>query len=267
MVKTIDFKGAPCIYRVKGKGKAVMLVHGFMEEGTVWKAVSKELKSKYKVIVPDLPGFGKSQIGKKAVLSMEWYAEFLKAICAQEKLKSFILIGHSMGGYISLAFAAKYPQLIAGLGLLNSHCFEDTAEKKASRRKSIAFIRKNGTAPFVKELYAQLFAEKYKKKHKRALASMIKQALAYSPEAVIGATEAMIKRKDRSEVLRKAKVPVLLISGKEDKVVPLDLSLKQASLAPFTEIHLLPKTGHMSMLERKKETMAAIYNFIELSGK
>jgi pimeloyl-ACP methyl ester carboxylesterase len=200
----------------------------------------------------------------KGALTVEIYAEYLRQILLKEKVKKLVLLGHSMGGYITLAFAEKHAAMLSAFGLLNSHCYADTAEKKASRKKTIAFITKNGTKDFIKQFYDGVFDKSYKKKHPKVVKRMLADAAEYKPQAVIAATRAMINRKDRSQVLVKSRVPVLLISGKDDEVIPLDLSLKQASLAPFTEIHLLKKSKHMSLFEKKKETKAAIWNFLEL---
>jgi pimeloyl-ACP methyl ester carboxylesterase len=169
-----------------------------------------------------------------------------------------------MGGYITLSFAEKNAKLLAGFGLLNSHCYEDPAAKKANRKKSMAFIKKNGTKVFVKEFYDSVFEPSYKKKHLPLVNAMKEKALKYTPEAVIAATAAMMNRKDKTAVVRKAKVPVLMINGKQDGVVSLDIALKQASLANTTSFHLFDKAKHMSMYEKKKETIAAIRGFAEM---
>ena len=260
MNRTIEFKGATCSYAVKGKGHAVMLIHGFMEEGSMWDAVSKKLSAEFKVIAPDLPGFGQSPM-VNGQWSMELYAEFLKTICEKEKIKSVILLGHSMGGYITLSFAEKYPEMLSGFGLINSHCYEDSAEKKANRKKSIAFIFKNGTKYFLHELYNNIFEDSYKMKQANQIAPMIEKALKYKPEAVIAATEAMMKRKDKSQVLRDAKVPVLLIGGKQDKIVPPELFLKQASLPNIADFHLFDNSSHMTVFEKENKSLKAIEEF------
>ena len=264
MDNTIKFKGAEGFYRSEGKGKVVMLVHGFMEEGSMWKGLGRRLSTKYKVIMPDLPGFGQSALIAEP-LSMELYAEFLRAICKKEEVSSFILLGHSMGGYVTLAFAQKYPKLLAGFGLLNSHCYEDGAEKKTNRRKTIDFIKKHGTAHFVRELYDTIFEEGYKKKHPEVVKPMVEKALKYTPKAVIAATQAMINRKDKSAVLEKSKVPVLMINGKQDVVVTKQQALDQASLADITDFHLIDESKHMTIFEKRARATKAIEEFLERS--
>ncbi|MDB5283261.1 MAG: alpha/beta hydrolase fold protein, partial [Bacteroidota bacterium] len=166
MNKTLEFKGTKYTYNVEGTGPALMLVHGFIEEGSMWSEVVKALKKKYRIIIPDLPGFGASpMVPKQVTLSMELYAEYLFEILKQEKIKKLILLGHSMGGYVTLNFAEKYGPMLRGFGLLNSHCFEDTPEKKANRKKGIEFIKNNGTKVFITELYNNIFHPLFKKKN------------------------------------------------------------------------------------------------------
>ncbi|MFN8285139.1 MAG: alpha/beta hydrolase [Chitinophagales bacterium] len=261
MLKRIEYKGVQCVYRTEGRGKVVMLVHGFIEEGSMWNDVVKLLSKTYKVIVPDLPGFGKS--GLLPEISMEIYADYVKAICNKEKIKKLTLLGHSMGGYVTLNFAEQFPERLNGFGLLNSHCFEDAPEKKENRKKGIEFIRKYGSKPFVTELYNSIFHDNFKKKNRRFIDGLIKQASAYSPEALMLANAAMMNRKDKQHVLKNTNVPVLIIGGKKDGSAPLDLVLKQASMPAVADIHIYAEAKHMSIFERKKEALAAIKAFCE----
>jgi pimeloyl-ACP methyl ester carboxylesterase len=269
--KSLPYKGETFYYRVSGKGKPVMLVHGFIEEGGMWDETAKKLQDNYKVIIPDLPGFGKSKVNNwdKAVatqgLTMQWYAGYLKAICDAEKIKTMVLLGHSMGGYITLHFAEKYPGLLKGFGLLNAHCYADSDEKKANRLKGIEFIRKHGSAPFVAELYNSIFHDVYKNKHQKFIDKLIEKAAKYTPESLMRANAAMMNRQDKSLVLKNAIAPVLFISGKQDPSAPLEPMLKQVSLPAIADVSIFDNCKHMSIFEYKKETIAAIQNFIARS--
>lgn len=262
MRKSILFNGAECFYRVAGNGKTMMLIHGFIEEGSMWDEVVKALKKKYRFIVPDLPGFGKSEIkNQKSEISMELYSDFLFEILKQEKVKSLIMLGHSMGGYVTLHFAEKHGSILSGLGLINSHCFADTDSKKENRKKGIEHMRKYGTKTFVRELYLSIFHDSFKKKNLPLINSLIEKAQLFSFEAVTGANAAMMNRKEKSEVLKNLKVPVLLISGKEDETVPLEFTLKQASFANVTDFYLFKNSKHMTVFEHKKEVIKIIDKF------
>ena len=259
----IKYKGADCYYRTEGEGKALVLVHGFMEEGTTWQGVIDKFKKSYRVIIPDLPGFGKSPLNRKTV-SMEFYADFLNQILLKEKIKRCVMMGHSMGGYVALHFAETHPKLLSGLGLINSHCYADSAEKKNSRKKSIDFISRFGTEKFVGELYKKMFTEKYTSKHAKTVQQFINQALLYKQEPVMAATQAMIKRKDKSDVLKKLKAPLLIIAGKQDEIVPLNSIYDQASLANVTDFHMFNDSQHMTVWEKKTPSLKAIESFSKM---
>lgn len=252
-------------YKVTGKGKAVVLIHGFIEEGGMWSDMVRSLSKKYKVLVPDLPGFGKSVLEDPAKVSMAWYATQVYDMLQNEKVKKCVMLGHSMGGYITLSFAEKHSDMLSGFGLINSHCFADSAEKKANRKKSIAFIEKHGGKPFVKDLYYSIFHEQYIKTNKELVHNMIAKAELYTTQSLTAATAAMMNREDKSAVLKKAKVPVLLIGGKEDPAVPLEAQLKQAPLANISYLHIYSECKHMSIFEKKRESLHAVKDYLKFT--
>lgn len=260
MYKQLVFEGAKTRYKVVGSGSPVMLVHGFVEEGSMWNGPARSLAKQFKVIIPDLPGFGKSELFSKT-LTMEVYAEYIKAIAEKERLKKFALLGHSMGGYIVLHYAEKYGNTLNGFGLVNSHCFADTDDKKANRQKGIDHVKQYGTKTFVKELITSIFHPKYVKQHKKVVDGLTAKALKYTPEAIMRANAAMMNRADKSSVMVNAKVPLLLISGKDDMSAPLPYSLKQATFAPVSDFHLFAECRHMSVYERNRETNKIIREF------
>ena len=135
--KTINYQSSKIFYRVIGKGNPVVLQHGFGEDGDIWVHQIEALKNYYKLIIPDLPGSGKSDL--IADMSIEGMAEAIKEIIIQEiaaPTEQVCVIGHSMGGYITLALAEKYPQLLNAIGLIHSSAFADDDAKKATRQKT-----------------------------------------------------------------------------------------------------------------------------------
>src|SRR5690349_9785457 len=152
--KNIAFQKSKIFYRIIGEGPAVMLLHGLPFDGSLWKRQLDSL-SGFKFIVPDLPGSGASEMFED--MSMEGMAEAIKSILDSEQTAFITLIGHSMGGYISLAFAEKYPERLKGLGLFHSTAFADNEERKANRKKGIDFIEKNGAHDFLKTIIPSLF--------------------------------------------------------------------------------------------------------------
>jgi len=252
-------------YTITGKGKAVVLLHGFIEEGSMWQTIAKQLSETYRVIIPDLPGFGHSALGKlQPKLSMDWYAEAVYKMLKEAGIKKCVMLGHSMGGYITLYFAEKHPEMLTGFGLINSHCFADTDEKKKNRKKGIDFIKRHGSNLFVTELYNSIFTDTYISKNRKFVNSLIAKAAEYTPEALMQANRAMMEREDKSMVLKKAKVPVLFIAGKDDQSSPLAYTLKQAAMPAIADVHIFSNSKHMSIFERKAEALNAIQSFLQL---
>ena len=146
-MKQIIFNGKKIFYNTEGSGKPVMLLHGFAEDGTIWNHQLKKLQEHFFVIVPDLPGSGFSEL-LEGEIQMEDYADVVKTIInaelSKKKRQQFTLIGHSMGGYITLAFAQKFPNLLNAFGLFHSTAYADDDVKKEIRKKGIEFIKNNG---------------------------------------------------------------------------------------------------------------------------
>lgn len=248
------------VYRQVGKGIPVMLVHGFPMDGNLWHYQAEELKKHFQLIIPDLPGSGNSPL--VTPLSIEDMADFLNDILIQEGLKSCILIGHSMGGYIALAFAEKYPEKLQGLGLFHSTSFADTEEKKQGRLRSIELMKQYGPAVFLRQMMPNMVAEKFRKNNKTQLQALIKERAGSDVSTLEAYYQAMIQRPDRTKVLKQTKVPVLFVIGKEDSAAPVKDVLQQVALPSISEVHLFDEIAHLGMLEAPKISLAILSNFI-----
>src|SRR5688500_8385113 len=145
-IKNIDHKGKKLAYQVVGSGPVVVLVHGFGEDGNIWQQQVQRLQLNFTVIVPHLPGSGVSQLGED--MSIEGMAAAVNAVLEAEEVKQCVMIGHSMGGYITLAFAEQFKRVLKGFGLFHSTAFVDSDEKKETRQKGIEFIGKHGAQAF-----------------------------------------------------------------------------------------------------------------------
>ncbi|MBK6937731.1 MAG: alpha/beta hydrolase [Chitinophagaceae bacterium] len=263
MTKEIIFKDKRIYYKTSGNGKPVMLLHGFGEDGDIWQKQAEFLAINYKVIVPDLPGSGNSELADD--MSIEGMAEVVKTILEKEALAPCPVIGHSMGGYITLALAEKYPQLLSAFGLFHSTSYDDSEEKKATRRKAIEFIYNHGSYEFLKTAIPNLFASASGTTMSAVIAALIEKGKKIRKEALITYYEAMIARPDRTTVLRNATVPVLFVIGEYDGAVPPADSLQQSHLSPIADVHILSDAGHMGMLEEVERTnhlMERFLNFV-----
>jgi len=224
-----------------------VLLHGFGEDSTVWDFQKVTLQQHFQLIIPDLPGSGRSPL--LADVSMEALADAVYFILKNEGIEHCILIGHSMGGYITLAFAEKYTTLLKGFGLFHSSAFADDAEKITTRKKGIGFIREHGAFNFLKTSTPNLYSPATKEQQPSLIDEQIAASAGFSDKALIAYYEAMIMRPDRTEILRRAAIPVLLILGRHDTAIPLQAGLAQCYLPQLAYIHLLDQSGHMGMHE------------------
>lgn len=247
-------------YKKGGKGDGVILLHGFGENNSVWDEQIGFLERNYRVIAPDIPGSGTSELTIN--VGMEAIADMVKIIAEAEKLGRFVLIGHSMGGYVTLAFAEKYPQLLKGCGLFHSTALPDDEEKKATRRKGIEFIKKYGADMFLDMQPGNLYTKETQKTNPKLVEDFQKNNVGFSNKALIAYYEAMIARPDRTRVLAHINVPVLFILGEQDTIIPLRNILPQTTLPSISYITILKKSGHMGMLEEPLASNMAINDFL-----
>jgi pimeloyl-ACP methyl ester carboxylesterase len=248
-------------YRIAGEGETVMLIHGFAEDSSIWNGMIHELSKEYKLIVPDLAGSGRST-GNMENISMARLAEHINLILTREKIDSCFMIGHSMGGYITMAFAERYADKLKGLGLFHSTSFADSEEKKATRNKNIEFIKKHGSSKFIEQAIPTLFSDYTKKHHPELPDNLIKKYSNFSAISLVAYTEAMRDRPDTTEVLKKFERPVLLIIGESDAAIPIEQSLKLCKTADFAYIYIGAHSGHLGMLEEPEYCLKAIRDFL-----
>jgi pimeloyl-ACP methyl ester carboxylesterase len=258
--KQLNYQSKTIFYRVSGTGKPVMLLHGFGEDSSVWDKQVAYLQPDFKVIVPDLPGSGKSEM--VVDMSMEGLAEVVHAIMEAENAGTCPVIGHSMGGYITLALVEKHGKQVSAFGLFHSSAFADGEEKKAARKKGIAFIKENGPYEFLKTMIPNLYWEQNRKEKPGLVEEHLALAHNFSGDALVSYYEAMIARPDRTHLLRETTVPVLFIMGEHDTAVPVEDSLKQCHLPEKSYIHMLHLSGHMGMHEEPEKANSALKEFL-----
>jgi pimeloyl-ACP methyl ester carboxylesterase len=260
-IKHIQVHKKQLQYRVVGEGLPVMLVHGFGEDGTIWENQYQGLPG-FRLLVPDLPGSGGSDMAGD--MSMEGLADTLALILDAEVPTSqkVVLIGHSMGGYVTLAFAEKYPERLRAFGLFHSTAFADSEEKKQNRRKGIDLIRREGVEAFLQPTIQNLYASITKEQHPEIIDQQLQTMHNFSGEALVSYYEAMIARPDRTEVLKKSSIPVLLVLGRWDAAVPIAEGLKLCTMPDLLYIHILDYSGHMGMREEPAAANELLKNFL-----
>lgn len=261
MRKSFIYRGARIVYDDMGEGMPVLLLHGFAEDSWIWNEFAEKLKDHNRLIIPDLPGSGESEYTPS--LTIDSMADAMAALLDNEGIREAVVIGHSMGGYITLAMAAHHPDVIYAIGLFHSTAFADSDEKKNTRRKNIKFIQSHGTADFIKQSQPALFSEGFKARHEKVVNQLIERYKKFNKESLIAYYEAMIQRPDRTEVLKTIQKPVLLIIGKYDTAIAFDDSLKLCHLPALSYIHILENSGHMGMFEEPALSYEILYNFLE----
>lgn len=237
-----------------------MLVHGFGEDGNVWNNQIDHLKDKFHLIVPDLPGSGRSEMIND--MTMEGMAEVLHSIIHEEGIDQCSVIGHSMGGYIMLALVEHYWNHVNAFGLFHSTAFPDTEEKKETRKKGIEFIKQHGGFEFLKTSTPNLFSPNSKEQIPNSIDNFIATLANFSGDALVSYYEAMMKRPDRTTVLKNTENPVLFIAGEHDNAVPLNDVLKQCHLPEKSYFHVLKKSGHMGMMEEPEKANRILEEFL-----
>jgi pimeloyl-ACP methyl ester carboxylesterase len=242
----------------KGQGQPVVLIHGFCEISEMWRSFAEELSSDFRVICPDLPGFGKSPIDSDQI-TLEEVAVQLEEWMEENQISNPIVIGHSLGGYVALALLELMGSRLKAIGLFHSTAFPDDQEKKEMRDRTVIFLMKNGVDKFVTTFVPQLFPEPRRDELQTQIDLAIEQAKESTLEGLIAFTRAMRDRKDRLEVLEHFSSPKLLIAGTLDGAVKIEAS--RAQKHAFTDYFELGETGHMGMVERRNETLEIIRNF------
>ena len=263
--KQVVLQQLPLKYEVRGiesNCPPVMLVHGFTEDRQIWNKIIPTLEKKYRFILPDLPGSGASA-ANPGLNHLADYAVALEEIRVAENTDRIILIGHSMGGYISLAYAERFPRQLTGLGLFHSTTRADGPEKKAAREKNQDFIRRNGAAVFVRQSLPGLYSAAFRDAHPEEIEEQIARYANFGPETLVLYLEAMKNRPDRTDILRSCDVPVLIIAGEEDKVIPPADMLPLAHLPRISYFHTLPRTAHMGMMENPTLCISCVDHFLE----
>ena len=255
----LEYKGSQIFYTDEGQGEAIVLLHGFLENSTMWQSLISHLTASCRVICIDLLGHGQTEcIGY--IHTMDVMADAVKTVIDELKIESCTLIGHSMGGYVSLAFSEKHPGLIKGLCLLNSSALEDNAERKTNRDRAIEAVKTNHKT-FVSMSIANLFAPDNRERFAKDIELVKLEALKTPLQGIIAALEGMKTRPNRAFILQNTTFKKMMIIGREDPVLEYNTLINQ-TYDSNVEIVEFPD-GHMSHIENLNELTYKIKRFIE----
>lgn len=234
-------------YDVLGEsGMPMVLIHGFGLNRKIWMPVVSAYLRNQMVILPDVRGHGESE-ALKGPYPMDLLAEDTVNLLAFLGIEKAVVCGHSMGGYITLAFAKAYPQRLAGMGLITTRAEADTEEGRAGRYKLIEAVYKRGSLPLAESLAPRLTKDKTLALEMRALLAET------SPAGIIGALEGMAERPDCTNFLRKIAQPALVVAGGEDQIIDMENAKLMAEALPDGDFLPIPQAGHLPMLETPAE--------------
>ncbi len=257
-------KGTRVAYKKHPKGSGdlqipLVLLHGFCEDHGVWAPVNS-LLTPPSLLWIDLPGFGGSELPVNP--DMKPYAEAILAVLEAESIHQCVMIGHSIGGYVALEFASRWPERLVGLGLFHSHPFEDSAERKTARQRGLDTLQAGKRDLYVTQLFHNLFAPRFLQKNAGILSQLILNGKKQSADGISAALQAMLTRRDHQQTLSSLKdCPVLFLLGKLDSLVTPEQGLKAALLPEITDLQLLPEAAHMAMYEYPEESAAILNSF------
>lgn len=258
MNKTTNFKNTTISFTDQGKGTAVVLLHGFLENKQMWNAFIPELSKRNRVIAIDLLGHGATEcLGY--IHTMEDQADMVQSVLQELKIRKTVLIGHSMGGYIGLAFAELYAENVKGIMLLNSTSKADSEERKINRDRAIVAVKQN-YSNFIRMSIANLFSESNRERLTEVIEQVKIEALKTPLQGIVASLEGMKIRKDREIILHFASYPIQLVLGKKDGVLIYEDNLDQIE---GTKVQLTTfEDGHMSHIENQTELLALLLQFL-----
>jgi pimeloyl-ACP methyl ester carboxylesterase len=258
-LKHLFFKNTKISFSDIGKGTAIVLLHGFLENQWMWDGFVASFSKKYRIITIDLLGHGQTEcLGY--VHSMEDNADMVHAVLSELRIRKAIFVGHSMGGYVALALAELYPETIKGLVLLNSTSRADSEERKKNRDRAIVAVKQNYTN-FIRLSITNLFSENNRERLISEIENVKIAALKTPLQGIVASLEGMKIRKDREVLLHFAPFPVLLILGKQDPVLNYEETKEQIENTP-TQLVSLPD-GHMSHIENTVALEKVLLDFFK----
>ena len=261
MEESFHYKNGKVHYTIRGTGKVIVLLHGYLESSEVWEKFSEKLSGKFRIICVDLPGHGLSDIYGDTH-TMEFMATVIKELLVSLGIKKAFLIGHSLGGYVTLAFLELFPELLNGYCLFHSQPFPDPPAALENRKHEISLVKagkKNLMYPDnVEKMFATSNLDKFSEavEHSKEIASEI------PAEGIIAVLNGMMARPSRLKLMEEGKVPCLLILGSMDNYIPCDFIQTKIKLPANAEVVILRDSGHMGFIEEKEKSLNAIVQFV-----
>ena len=254
-----NLNGIQIAYTDEGEGLPLLFIHGFPLNRRAWAHQVEAFKSRHRVIALDLRGFGESG-STSGPVSMSNFAEDVLALLDHLVTGPVILAGHSMGGYIALAFAKAYPQWLRGLALVGTKAGRDTSEIAKARRETAEKVRKEGAAVVVDAMAPKMLSPK---NQEEGVAAKVRDLMApASPQGIVGALLGMAERPDAGGWLGSIRVPTLVITGADDSIIPVSESEALVRSIPEAQLKVIPKAGHLVAVDQAEAFNEALKDWL-----
>lgn len=241
--------------------KCVVLLHGYLESMYVWDDFAPLLTPSVRVITVDIPGHGISEV-KGEVHTMEMVADVLHQMLKSLEIERVTMVGHSMGGYVVLAFCARYPEQLDGLVLLSSTPNPDTEAKRENRRREIALVRAGKKDALARVAPEAGFAEQNRRRLRSYIDDLTECVHITEDDGIVALLGGMMERADQNEMLRKSAVPQLFILGKKDGYIPVEVAEEIVANHPQAQVAWLEESGHMGFIEEPEACAEALLKFV-----
>jgi pimeloyl-ACP methyl ester carboxylesterase len=252
-------------YNLTGTGeKYLTFIHGFCESKAIWNDFVPHFTENYRVLTLDLGGFGDSKDLLPEPCSIEALAEQVAELLRHLQIAKTSIVAHSLGGYVSLALAEKYPEFVEKLCLFHSTALADSPEKKEIRNKVIDFVQKVGVNQYIDSFVTPLFYTKRTQELVEAIKFVEEIGKKTPLQTIVAVVAAMRDRQDRLHVIKNASFPILYIIGKDDGAVSFESYQEQIQANPQIQSLVLEETAHMGMFERPQETLKALKQFLNV---
>ena len=241
--------------------KCVVLLHGYLESMYVWDDFAPLLTPSVRVITVDIPGHGISEV-KGEVHTMEMVADVLHQMLKSLEIERVTMVGHSMGGYVALAFCARYPEQLDGLVLLSSTPNPDTEAKRENRRREIALVRAGKKDALARVAPEAGFAEQNRRRLRSYIDDLTECVHITEDDGIVALLGGMMERVDQNDMLRKSAVPQLFILGKKDGYIPVEVAEEIVANHPQAQVAWLEESGHMGFIEEPEACAEALLKFV-----
>lgn len=257
----ITIHGRRIWYTDTGKGTPIVLIHGYLESSEIWTGLGERLSTNFRVLAIDLPGHGRSEVYSETH-SMEMMADIIREILESLKIEKVVMTGHSLGGYVTLAFLDLYPYMLSGYCLFHSHPLPDTPEATEKRLREISIVmagKKDLVYPDnVEKMYAAMNLDKLQGAVKRSK----KIASEIPGNGIIALLNGMMKRPSRVGLMEEGRVPCLWILGTMDNYIPFGAIQEKVRLPSNARIEVLRHSGHMGFVEEEEHSAEVIREFV-----